>query len=263
MTINFRDNTVFYLRQGKGPTLVLLHGFLESLTMWKPLLPELTRQFDVITIDLLGHGKTGTVAEIHSMELMAEAVEAVLKAEKIKKASFVGHSMGGYVVLAFAELFPKTIENLILLNSTPLDDSITRKENRERAIVLIKKYPEAFISMGVTNLFSKENSEIYLEEIEQTKTEALLFSVEGIIANIKGMKLRDTRLEVLKNFNGKKAIIAGQEDPIIEMEGLLGISAETNTPLFKVQGGHMSHIEARDEILEIIPRFLEHSNHVQ
>ena len=262
-SIKFKGQDLSYKRQGKGDVLVLLHGFLESHTMWDVLLPSLVSEFDVITIDLLGHGKSGDVAEIHTMELMAEAVNEVLVSEDISQAHFLGHSMGGYVALAFAELFPQGIENLILLNSTPLDDSITRKENRERAIVLIQKYPEAFISMGVTNLFSKENAEIYLEDIQQTKTEALTFSIAGVIANIKGMKVRQTRLEVLKSFSGKKAIIAGLEDPIIDLNSLEDISVETNTTLFKVKGGHMSHIEAKTEILEIIPRFLKHSSHEQ
>lgn len=261
--ILFRGVKIAYTRQGTGHVLMLLHGFLESHRMWTRMLPALSKNFDVILVDLPGHGTSGTIAEVHTMELMAEVIKSVLEDQKIDKASFMGHSMGGYVTLAFAELYPKRIQNLILLNSTPLEDSITRKENRKRAVVLIKKYPEAFISMGVTNLFSHENSKRYIYEIEQTKKEALSFSIDGIIANIKGMKLRATRLDVLKNFTGKKAIIAGREDPILESNSLKLISEETNATFLAVSGGHMSHIEAEAEILEFIPRFLKHSSHEQ
>lgn len=252
----FKNKKITFTRTGSGDTLILLHGFLESHTMWDALIPKLAEHFDVIAIDLPGHGTSETIADVHTMELMAEAVNAVLQFEQVEKAHFVGHSMGGYVSLAFAELFPQKMNSLVLLNSTPLDDSITRKENRERAIVLIKKYPEAFVSMGVTNLFSSENSKIYLKEIQQTKKEALTFPIDGVVANIKGMKVRETRLEILKAFSRKKAIIAGVDDPIITIESLREISAEANTTLFEVNGGHMSHIEAKDNVLSLLLKFL-------
>lgn len=254
MTIKFNNKPIYYERQGKGDPLVLLHGFLESHTMWNALLPDLSKHYAMLIIDLPGHGKSGDLADIHTMELMAEAVKAVLDKEDVLKATFVGHSMGGYVALAFAELFSNAIENLVLLNSTPAEDSITRKKNRERAVELIKKYPEAFISMGITNLFSPKNAERYKKEIERGKIEANSFSVDGIIANIKGMKIRKKRLEVLKNFQGRKQIIAGKDDPVISIEDLRQISKYTNSELIEVDGGHMSHFEAKDQVLEVLKK---------
>lgn len=258
--IQYKKQSINYIRKGKGEPLVLLHGFLESHTMWLPLLPQLVEDFDIIAIDLPGHGKSGDIAETHTMALMAKVVHAVLEKEGISKAHFMGHSMGGYVVLEYVALFSEYVDRIILLNSTPLDDTITRKENRERAIVLIQKYPEAFISMGVTNLFSKTNAELFEDEIENTKKNALTFSLQGIIANIKGMKIRDTHLKTLQHFKGNKAIIAGIEDPIIEMKTLEDIVKQTQTTLYKVNGGHMSHFEAQQDVINITRRFLKHSN---
>ena len=85
--------------------------------MWKPLLPQLSKNNTIITIDFPGHGKSGVISEIHSMELMAEVVDQLLQHLQISSATFIGHSMGGYVTLAYAEIYPHKIEKIILLNN--------------------------------------------------------------------------------------------------------------------------------------------------
>jgi pimeloyl-ACP methyl ester carboxylesterase len=88
----------------------------------------------VITIDLLGHGETECLGYVHTMEDNADAVHSVLLELGIRKSILVGHSMGGYVALAFAELYPEYVKGLALLNSTASADSEERKLNRDRAI---------------------------------------------------------------------------------------------------------------------------------
>jgi pimeloyl-ACP methyl ester carboxylesterase len=117
--------------------MLLLHGFLESSTIWSTIVPELSKYNTLVILDLPGHGKSGCIAETHSMELMAEVVHSLLKFLKIKSVSFVGHSMGGYVALAFAEKYEHNIERLVLLNSTTNEDSTERKRNRERSLNII------------------------------------------------------------------------------------------------------------------------------
>lgn len=82
----------------------------------------------IICIDLLGHGHTGCLGYVHSMELMAETVEAVLKHLKITRSTFIGHSMGGYVALAFAEKNPDALRGLCLMNSTASPDTLEKKK---------------------------------------------------------------------------------------------------------------------------------------
>ena len=84
MIFNFKDIPVFYSDEGQGKTILLLHGFLENSSMWNDLAPELSKKHRVITMDLLGHGQTGCLGYIHSMELMAEVVESVLNHLKIE-----------------------------------------------------------------------------------------------------------------------------------------------------------------------------------
>ena len=121
--ILYKNTKISYSDTGKGNAVVLLHGFLENQTMWQDLVPELRQKNRIITIDLLGHGNTECLGYVHSMEDNAEAVQAVLTKLRIRKAVFVGHSMGGYVALAYAELYPESMRALVLLNSTSNADS--------------------------------------------------------------------------------------------------------------------------------------------
>ena len=148
----YKNTKISFTDQGKGTTIVLLHGFLENQTMWKAFVPELAKKYRVITINLLGHGQTECLGYVHSMEDQADMVHSVLHELKIKKAILVGHSMGGYVALAFAELYPDNMKGLVLLNSTSRADSDERKVNRDRAIVAVKQNYAAFVRMSISNL---------------------------------------------------------------------------------------------------------------
>ena len=106
MILEHKGINIFYTDEGKGEAIVLLHGFLENSSMWQYLIPDLVEKNRVITIDLIGHGQTGCLGYIHTMEMMAEAVNKVISFLKIDKSVFIGHSMGGYVALAFIELYP-------------------------------------------------------------------------------------------------------------------------------------------------------------
>ena len=118
------------------------------------------------------------------LEDMANAVHAVLSELKIQKVTIVGHSMGGYVALAYSELYPENIKGLVLLNSTALEDNLDRKANRVRAIKAVKHNYTTFINMSIANLFSEENRSKLINEIENVKKEALKTPLQGIIAGI-------------------------------------------------------------------------------
>ena len=109
-TIKFQKKNIFYTDEGTGKVVVLLHGFTESQKIWKNFAKKLSAKYRVITIDLPGHGKSESPGAVHSMELMANVVFAVLKKLKAGKCMMIGHSMGGYVTLAFAEKYPKKLK---------------------------------------------------------------------------------------------------------------------------------------------------------
>ena len=250
MIYHYNQVPIFYQITGQGPAVILLHGFLERSTMWFRLIPELIKKNTVITLDLPGHGKSGSIAGTHSMELMAEVVFSLLKYLKIESASFIGHSMGGYVTLAFAEAYEPMMDRLILLNSTSKADSPERKRNRERALVVISENKKLFIGSAINNLFTENARLKYPLEIATLKDQAYSFPVEGIKAAILGMKDRKDRTWVLEKFRREKYLICGDEDPIVPIADSKAIAAATQCELKVLHGGHMSWIENTAEMLK-------------
>ncbi|CAM1343128.1 alpha/beta fold hydrolase [Tenacibaculum aestuarii] len=256
MIVKFKETTVFYTDTGKGNSVVLLHGFLENNTMWDAVVEEISKRNRVICIDLLGHGKTGCIGYIHSMEEMAEAVKAVLQELKIRRAIFVGHSMGGYVALAFAEKYPKNVKGLCLLNSTSQADSEERKKLRLRANKMAKENYETLVKMSIGNLFAEQTREQFSEVIEKVREEALKTTVRGYIAASEGMRLRENKEAVLQTID-KRLMIAGKQDSILNYDAVVKESNRTNTPLVELPNGHMSHIEAKEELLKALANFVK------
>ena len=252
MITYFNQIPIHYTINGNGPCIVLMHGFLLSSSIWVDLIPKFYKKNQVISIDLPGHGKSGCIAETHTMELMAEVVNSILEENNILKASFIGHSMGGYICLAFAEKYPTKINKLVLLNSSSEEDSQERKINRDRAIKILKQNEVVFVKMAIASLFPEEKRNQFQHYIDEFSNDALDFPVEGIIATIKGMKIRKDRTSVLKSFQGDKYMISGIEDPIIPISSSEKVANESQTKLLKVQSGHMSVNENIDEIVEIV-----------
>ncbi len=260
MILQHKGINLFYTDTGKGATLVLLHGFLENTTMWDALIPHLSKRNRIICMDLLGHGHTECLGYIHTMEEMAEGVEAVLQHLKIRRAVFVGHSMGGYVALAFAEANPDVIKGLCLLNSTARADSPEKRQHRDRAIKVVKQNHRAFIRVAIVDLFRPKNRAIFSKEIKQLKKEALKMPLQGIIAALEGMKIRNDR-EVLLHFSPyKKMMILGKKDPVLEYSTILEQLMNTEVILVELSDGHMSYIENFDETLKAIKSFAKFCN---
>ncbi|MBU2950659.1 alpha/beta hydrolase [Tamlana agarivorans] len=257
MIIDFKGTNIHYTDSGKGHAVVLLHGFLESSKIWRSLLPELSKKNRVICIDLLGHGKTGCIGYVHTMEDMAEAVEAVLKQLRIRRSTFIGHSMGGYVALAFAEKNPDNLKGLCLLNSTASSDSPEKQLNRTRTIATIKKNHNTFIRIAITNLFRPKNRIIFRDQIKQLIKDAQQTPLQGIIAALEGMKIRDNREALLHFTPFKKMMIAGKRDPVLNYETLLEQIEGSQVEFIEFPDGHMSFIENESEILHVIMHFIE------
>jgi pimeloyl-ACP methyl ester carboxylesterase len=255
--ILYKNTKISYSDTGKGNAVVLLHGFLENQTMWQNLAPALSKKYRVITIDLLGHGESGCMGYVQSMEENAEVVRAVLSKLRIRKAIFVGHSMGGYVALAFAELYPEKVRGLVLQNSTSKADSEERKANRDRAIKAVKKDYTTFVRLSITNLFSEENREKMIAEIEKVKIEALKTPLQGIVASLEGMKIRKDREIVLHSAPFPMLLILGKKDGVLNYEDNLKQIENTNVKLVSFPDGHMSHIENQDELTTVLLHFFK------
>lgn len=255
--ILFKNTNISYSDTGKGTTIVLLHGFLENKTMWDFYVPELAKKNRVIAIDLLGHGETECLGYVQTMEENADAVHEVLSALRIRKAIFVGHSMGGYVALAFAELYPDNIKGLVLLNSTARADSEERKTNRDRAIKAVKQSFINFISLSIANLFSEDNRERLSSEIESVKNKALKTPLQGIVASLEGMKIRKDREVLLHLTQYPKMLILGEKDPVLNYDETKEQIENTEMKLVTFPDGHMSHIENQEDLLKTFLLFFK------
>lgn len=255
MILKYKEIDVFYSVQGKGSAVILLHGFLENSTMWDEISNELVKKNKVICIDLLGHGKTNCQGYIHTMEEMATLVKQVLKELNLRKVTIIGHSMGGYVGLAFAEKYPKNLKGLCLLNSTSKPDSDERKQMRLRAIKMAQTNYKNLVKMSITNLFAEESRVLFSKEISFIKEQALQISVQGYIASTHGMRERTNKTEILKSIE-KKLIITGEEDPILPLKNIVKEAEETKTPLKILPKGHMSYLEEKDELLNLLLEFV-------
>lgn len=225
--------------------------------MWKEYVDFFSEKYRVITIDLLGHGESEPLGYVHEMEDNANVVNEVLKNLKIEKAIIVGHSMGGYVALAFAELYPDKIQKLVLLNSTSKEDSEERKLNRTRAIKAVKQNYASFVSLAIANLFSENNRTRLAEEIEKVKTEALKTPLQGIIASQEGMKIRKDREWILKENRFPVLLILGKKDPVLNYEENLSQIEDTTAELASFEDGHMSQIENKEELKIALSHFFE------
>ena len=117
-TVNFKYGKIAFKVKGKGRAIVLLHGFLESSEIWSGYAEKLSRVYKVVLIDLPGHGQSDCFGYVHRMELMAQSVKAVLDSLHLRRYILVGHSMGGYVSLAFAGLYAENMKGMVLFHST-------------------------------------------------------------------------------------------------------------------------------------------------
>lgn len=256
-TSTYKNTKISYSDTGKGTAIVLLHGFLENSLMWDFFISEWSKKYRVVAIDLLGHGQSECLGYVHSMEDQADMVHEILTELRIRKAFFAGHSMGGYVALAYAELYPEHVKGLALVNSTSRADSEERKLNRDRAIKAVKKDHTAFVRLSIANLFSEANRDRLATEIESVKIEALKTPLQGIVAALEGMKIRKDR-EVLLHFGPYPVLLVlGKKDPVLNYEESAQQAENTKVQLVTFADGHMSLIENRDELLAALTDFFK------
>lgn len=252
MTINFKSTPIAFGAKGTGNPIVLLHGFLESSKIWEPFIADLSKKRKVIYMDLPGHGGSGTLGEVHTMEQQATIVKTVLDTLGETSVTLVGHSMGGYVCLAFLEQYPELVKSIMLMNSTPEADDDEKQKNRDRAIDLVKRNKKTYISMAISNLLTPENNEKFKTQIDDLKEEALTFPEEGIINSLKGMKIRTERIDVLRKFYGSKYFMIGKKDPVTDWEQVNNIAEACDCKIFLTENGHLSYLEDSAEVREIL-----------
>jgi len=256
-TITFKEKKISFAESGKGKTIVLLHGFAESSKVWDSFRDQLSEFFRVVVIDLAGHGKSEFLESVHSMELQADVVHEVLKECKVKKSIMVGHSMGGYVTLAFASKYPEMLKGICLFHSHPYPDSAEDRKNRSRTIKLVEQDKFGFVANFIPGLFPQGSRRKYSKEIKKLVERAKEIPKEGIIAALEGMKIRKNQSAILRSINIPVLFILGLKDPKAPLDRLwkmVSLPRQSECLILR-NVGHMGYIEAPEETLSTIKGF--------
>ena len=250
-----------YEISGNGKeNLVLLHGFMENLLIWEEMEEKLSQDFTLIKIDLPGHGLSKIYSDVHSMELNAEEVKKVTDKLKLGKFHLLGHSMGGYTSLAFAEKFPDDLKSLTLFFSTYFADDEEKKEQRRKSFRIIKEAFRTYVNAGIPNLFNENEKDILEGKIDLAKEIALSTKPDGVLAAVKGMMERTDKKSVMEKFEGKILVIAGKYDNAVKTDLMLkNLPEKTNIKSYLLDCGHNGHWEKPAICAEIINTELLHN----
>lgn len=257
-TALFKKEKIYFSDLGKGRTVVLLHGFLGSHEIWQATAENLSRSYRVIAIDLPGHGNTKSIGYAHSMDLMARSVKAVMDSLKLKKYVIIGHSMGGYAGLAFADLFPDSLKGLCLFHSTAYPDSDEKKLDRLRAIQLVKANKSIYTRTTIRNLFATRNIKYLGKEINFALSIARKTSRQGIVAALHGMRDRQGRDIILGLVEYPIMMVIGEQDNVLPAESLMEQSRMIKNPtvLYLEHDGHFGFLESPKQTCRELRKFL-------
>ncbi len=257
-SVNYKNEKVTFSDSGKGKAVVLLHGFLGSHKIWEQTINNLSTSYRVIAIDLPGHGNTECLGYAHSMDLMAKCVKTVLDSLRLKKYIIIGHSMGGYVGLAFADLFPDHLKGLCLYHSTAYADSDEKKKDRLRAIQADKANRGIYTKSTIKNLFASKNLKYLKNEISFALSIAKQTGKKGIIAALHGMRDRPRRDIILGLVNYPIMMVIGELDNVLPYDQLLEQSQLINnkTILYLEHDGHFGFLESTKLSIKAIRKFL-------
>ena len=248
---------IHYNIKGNGPALMLIHGYTEHQGIWDHFKQQLIKSFTVITPDLPAHGKSEFPAYGLTIEFMADCLMAILKNEKITKATLIGHSMGGYAMLSFAEQYSEFCNGICLFHSTARADSPEIKTNRERTIEIISKNHTGFLYSFIPDLFAVSNRERLQTEIDSLVEKAAEISPEGLAACMEAMKDRQGSIELLALANFPVGFIIGKQDSRVSCDAVLAQSAlpKQSHVLILDDCGHMGYLEKPEETLAFIRYF--------
>lgn len=251
---------VNYHMVGKGPALVLLHGFPESSAIWQPIGAFLSQWYTVIMPDMPGVGATPYLQPA-SIADMAIIVKEILDELDIPKAVIYGHSMGGYIALAFAQQFPECVAGLSLIHSTPEADNEEKIINRRRVMEIIRNGGKnAFIEQMIPNLFAASYVARCPEIIQNQIQKGKVPSAEALINFYEAMIARPLLASVLTTDLYPVQMVLGDSDNLLNTNTLLQYSylANVNFVMVYTDCGHMSMIEMPELLQKDMATFAQY-----
>src|SRR5215212_2690686 len=248
-TINVNGIRLVYERRGQGTPLVLLHGYPLDHHLWDDVAPLLEDAFDLIIPDLRGFGGSSTVDSFYAMEDFASDIAALLDHLEIQKAAIAGHSMGGYIALAFARLYPERVSGLGLVASQVLADPEERKQGRYKSAAEVA---DKGIASVVETMTPKFTSDPQLQEFARKSMEGQ--QPAAYIGALKAMAERVDSTPLLSSLAVPIVVVHGDEDQLIPIDRAREVKAAIpKAHLVEISGaGHMPMMEAKEKTAEAL-----------
>lgn len=259
--LNHKSSSVFYRIKGLGKPVIMLHGFGEDGTIWNHQIEFLQSKFQLIIPDLPGSGKSEMVKDM-SMEGMATVIKEILVQEKISSCSMIGHSMGGYITLAFAEKYPSLLNGFGLFHSTSYPDSEEKKATRRKGIEFIKQHGAfEFLKAIIPNQFSAISTGRMKQIIDEFINNLDEFSPEALIAYYEAMIQRPDRRTLLEENSVPALFVIGQYDNVVPLNDSLQQSHLPNSAFIHIlsESGHMGMMEEARKSNTILENFLNNT----
>ena len=265
MKININGMRLAYDTRGRtGPPLVLLHGFAMHRSIWEDLVESQLGDQQVILPDMRGHGESDAPEGIYSMSLMAADLASLLDALGVEKAIVCGHSMGGYVALAFAEHYPKRLAGLGLITTNAQADPEDKRAGRFALIDQIRERGVVAVTESLAPRLSRN-------PIEVQKAQHLISTAapQGLIGALAGMAERPDRTALLPQVNVPALVVAGIADQITDFTSARVMAdALPQGQFLGIPGvGHMPMSEAAAELgqglLSLVARVTDYQDHIE
>ena len=245
-SLSYQKGRISYSVYGKGKPVLLIHGFAEDGTIWENQVNRFKEDYQLIVPDLPGSGKSDFIPEVFSMADHADMLEQLLKAEDIAAADIIGHSMGGYIALAFAEKYHERMTGLCLFHSTAYADTEEKIESRRKSIQFIKQNGSLkFLQQATPNLFSDQTKNEDPALVEEIINRYSNFNPNSLVHYYEAMIQRPDRSEVLRKVPKPVLFIAGEHDTAIPIKHMLEQSYLPELSYFHSlkNSGHMGMLE--------------------
>lgn len=261
-TLEYNGGQVVYTVKGSGQPVMLVHGFAEDGNVWRYQLDFLQQYCQVIVPHLPGSGLSAYNPAMKSMDDFAGCLQAILQQEGIAKCTMLGHSMGGYITLAFAEKYAGNLQAFGFIHSTAFADSDEKKQNRLKGIKMMEEYGgHAFIKTTTPNLFSAGYKQQNGAAVESLIEEGRNFTKEALQQYYRAMMERPDRTAVLHSSRAPVLFIAGTEDVAAPLNDVL---KQVHLPLTAYihvlqNTGHMGMWEATDAVNKYVLDFIKHT----
>ncbi|MCR6721316.1 MAG: alpha/beta hydrolase [Chitinophagaceae bacterium] len=257
-TFQYQDTSIHYTLQGKGKKVVLLHGFGETAAVWEETARVLAKDFEVLVPDVPGSGDAAVVADM-SMEGLAGSLKALTDSIGWREFVLIGHSMGGYIALAFAELYPDTLKGLGLFHSTAYPDSEEKKATRRKGITFIREHgAQAFLETTSANLFAPLTKDEKPEIIDEFLRAADNFSADALVSYYESMIARPDRSALLGKVAYPVLIVMGKYDQAVPVKDTLQLCKLPKKAYIHTltQSGHMGMLEEPQRSHSLLHDFL-------